>query len=230
MRLLPGEGAPRDFADRSLSESQWEDVLEYLDSLPENLASARIRVVLCLGKGLGMRASEIIHAQAEWLVTRRIGDDDLLVIEIVGKGDKVRRLPVSSEALDAINLYFSLRDLPPVLKADPKTALVASLGIGRKKDPASLTAISRSGLYRALENFFEGAALAAEDKSPADAAKLRAASTHWLRHTFASCALRTMDINVVQNAMGHASIGTTSRYLTPEDAQIAKAMKNMSPI
>lgn len=39
-----------------------------------------------------------------------------------------------------------------------------------------------------------------------------------------------MDINVVQNAMGHASIGTTSRYLTPEDAQIAKAMKNMSPI
>lgn len=230
VRLLPGEGAPRDFADRSLSESQWEDVLEYLDSLPENLASARIRVVLCLGKGLGMRASEIIHAQAGWLVTRRIGDDDLLVIEIVGKGDKVRRLPVSSEALDAINLYFSLRDLPPVLKADPKTALVASLGIGRKKDPASLTAISRSGLYRALENFFEGAALAAEDKSPADAAKLRAASTHWLRHTFASCALRTMDINVVQNAMGHASIGTTSRYLTPEDAQIAKAMKNMSPI
>lgn len=98
VRLLPGEGAPRDFADRSLSESQWEDVLEYLDSLPENLASARIRVVLCLGKGLGMRASEIIHAQAGWLVTRRIGDDDLLVIEIVGKGDKVRRLPVSSEA------------------------------------------------------------------------------------------------------------------------------------
>ena len=54
VRLLPGEGAPRDFADRSLSESQWEDVLEYLDSLPENLASARIRVVLCLGKGLAI--------------------------------------------------------------------------------------------------------------------------------------------------------------------------------
>lgn len=32
-----------------------------------------------------------------------------------------------------------------------------------------------------------------------------------------------MDINIVQNAMGHASIGTTSRYLTPEESQIAQA-------
>ena len=39
-----------------------------------------------------------------------------------------------------------------------------------------------------------------------------------------------MDLNVVQNAMGHASIGTTSRYLTPEEAQIAKAMKKMAPL
>ena len=66
--------------------------------------------------------------------------------------------------------------------------------------------------------------------SAADAAKLRAGSTHWLRHTFATTALKEMDINIVQNAMGHASIGTTSRYLTPEEAQIAKAMKKMAPL
>ena len=58
-------------------------------------------------------------------------------------------------------------------------------------------------------------------------AKLRAGSTHWLRHTFATNALKTMDINLVQNAMGHASIGTTSRYLTPEESQIAQAMKKL---
>ena len=39
-----------------------------------------------------------------------------------------------------------------------------------------------------------------------------------------------MDINIVQNAMGHASIGTTSRYLTPEESQIAQAMKRMKPL
>ena len=59
---------------------------------------------------------------------------------------------------------------------------------------------------------------------------MRASSTHWLRHTFATTALKQMDINVVQNAMGHASIGTTSRYLTPEEAQIARAMKKMQSL
>ena len=90
--------------------------------------------------------------------------------------------------------------------------------------------ISRSGLYRVLTEFFEAAALAVESKSEADAAKLRASSTHWLRHTFATTALKAMDINIVQNAMGHASIGTTSRYLTPEESQIAQAMKRMKPL
>ncbi len=230
VRFLPGEGAPRDFADRSLTESQWEDVLDYLESLPATLSAARIRVVLALGKGLGMRASEMITARAGWIVQRRIGDEDMIVIEIVGKGDKVRRLPLANETLEAINAYFAMRELPPVLQCDPKVSLLANLGIGRRANAGTLTAVSRSGLYHALVTFFEGAASVAEDRSPADAAKLRAASTHWLRHTFASTALRNMDLNVVQNAMGHASIGTTSRYLTPEEAQIAKAMKQMSPL
>ena len=230
VHFLRGEGAPRDFADRSLTESQWADVLDYLESMPPTLSSARIRVILALGKGLGMRASEMITARAGWIVQRRIGDEDMIVIEIVGKGDKVRRLPLAAETLEAVNAYFALRNLPPVLQCDPNVSLIANLGIGRRADPSSPTAVSRSGLYHALVTFFEGAAGIAEERSPADAAKLRAASTHWLRHTFAATALRNMDLNVVQNAMGHASIGTTSRYLTPEEAQIAKAMKKMAPL
>ena len=81
-----------------------------------------------------------------------------------------------------------------------------------------------------LCDFFERAALEVEEISASDAAKLRAGSTHWLRHTFATTALKAMDINLVQNAMGHASIGTTSRYLTPEESQIAQAMKKIEPL
>ena len=81
-----------------------------------------------------------------------------------------------------------------------------------------------------LCDFFEAAALEVEERSASDAAKLRAGSTHWLRHTFATNALKAMDINLVQNAMGHASIGTTSRYLTPEESQIAQAMKKLKPL
>lgn len=229
VRYLPGEGAPKAFADRSLTPRQWEAVLDHLDKMPEGEAKLRIRIVLALGKGLGMRASEMIHARADWIAVRRIGDEDLTVMEIVGKGDKVRRLPLCQETLDDINAYFACRGLAPVSSADPVTPLLA--GIRRRSNEASHPCgISRSGLYRVLCDFFESAANAVEERSAADAAKLRAGSTHWLRHTFATNALKAMDINLVQNAMGHASIGTTSRYLTPEESQIAQAMKKLKPL
>jgi len=223
--LLSGEGAPKAFADRSLTPRQWQGVLAHLAGLPENLAKARLRVILCLGKGLGMRASEMIEAKAGWIVERRIGDAMLTVIEIVGKGDKVRCLPLSTEILEAINTYFLAREGIPLQAAPKEMPLL--LNLSRSKKPQGL---SRSGLYKTLTEFFEGVAIELEGKSRADAEKLRASSTHWLRHTFAMSALKAMDINLVQNAMGHASIGTTSRYLAPEEAAVAEAMKQLKTL
>ena len=224
IRLLPGEGAPKDFADRSLSSRQWEEITEHLEAMPDGAAKARLRVILSLGKGLGMRASEIISAKTGWITTRRIGDTDLCVIEIIGKGDKVRRLPVPEQTEDAVNRYLATRNLPAHSLCPSETPILTSLG---KRKTAGL---SRSGLYKTLCEFFESVALAVEVKRPSDAEKLRAGSTHWLRHTFAVTALKTMDINLVQTAMGHASIGTTSRYLAPEEAALAEAMKKVKPL
>ena len=63
-----------------------------------------------------------------------------------------------------------------------------------------------------------------------DAAKLRAASTHWLRHTFAVTALSKISVNVVQHAMGHASVATTGRYLAPEDETLSQAMDQLKAL
>lgn len=227
VRLLAGEGAPQAFADRSLTTRQWDEILAALDALPENLMKLRLRVILFLGKSLGMRASEMINAKTGWIVERRIGDEEITVIEIVGKGDKIRRLPLSEDATRAINRYLANRGFESYTKAPPTTPLLASLGGNKRSEGGG---ISRSGLYKALTAFFSKVASDVEEKNPADAEKLRAGSTHWLRHTFAMTALRTMDINIVQSAMGHASIGTTSRYLAPEEAEVARAMKKMKPL
>ncbi len=227
IRLLSGEGAPKAFADRSLSSRQWDEILEHLEAMPESIAKSRMRVILHLGKGLGMRASEMIQARTGWIAERRIGDEEIPVIEIVGKGDKVRRLPLSKEAIAAINRYLARRGLQNVFQCASNTPLLVSLGGNKKTATGNL---SRSGLYKALTSFFSEVALTVEKKSPADAEKLRASSTHWLRHTFAMSALKSMDINIVQTAMGHASIGTTSRYLAPEEAELARAMKKMKPL
>ena len=153
------------------------------------------------------------------------------MIEVVGKGDKIRRLPLQPEQLAIINHYLSLRGLSHIGLADPDTPLLSSLGRGRKTElkqgQAKRTALSRSGLYRTLDEFLEEVALHVEAERPLDAAKFRASSTHWLRHTFATTALKEMPVNVVQNAMGHASVGTTSRYLTPEESEVARAMRKL---
>jgi site-specific recombinase XerD len=221
--LLPGEGKPKEFADRSLSKDQWNEVLVYLDSLPDSLQKARLEVILLLGKGLGMRASEMLNARSSWIDYKNLGGQNVAMISIVGKGDKERALPLQDEQIDRINRYLALRKKP--LIGDPDgadTPLLASLRKKKNTDPEML---SRSGLYVILANFLEDVAVSIQNERPLDASKLRTSSTHWLRHTFAVTSLEVMPVNVVQNALGHASVGTTSRYIMPDQKEILEAMK-----
>lgn len=228
---LEGEGAPKAFADRSFTEEQWAHVMDCFEAEEDNEAHARLAVILMLGKGLGLRASEMLAAQTGWIAERRIDNDLITVIEVLGKGDKVRRLPLQPDELGLINHYLKLRDLAPVGITDSSTPILSSLRRGRKAQmapgKARASSLSRSGLYRTLSAFFEKCAKAIEETRPLEAEKFRSSSTHWLRHTFATSALKSMPVNIVQNAMGHASVGTTSRYLTPEESEVARAMRRM---
>ena len=87
---------------------------------------------------------------------------------------------------------------------------------------------SATGLYEAIKAFL---AQAADSLQGIDAQQLRKASTHWLRHSHGSHALQGREgqspvpIQVVQNNLGHASVGTTSMYLTTERDERMKAMR-----
>ncbi|RYH48715.1 MAG: site-specific integrase, partial [Alcaligenaceae bacterium] len=87
---------------------------------------------------------------------------------------------------------------------------------------------SASGLSRAIKAFL---AQAADNLERVDAQQLRKASTHWLRHAHASHALQgragqsPVPIQVVQNNLGHASVGTTSMYLAIEKEGRLAAMR-----
>lgn len=221
--LLKGEGAPQAFADRSLTDMQWREIADRIELLPEGLPRERMRLILMLGKSLGLRASEMLEARASWIVERRVGFSVRPAIEVLGKGSKVRRLPLNAEQRDIIESAFRARGLPGYAGCDPETPLLVNLGRGRNPHGP----MSRSGLYRVLEAFFDRVADEIALERPGDAAKLRAASTHWLRHTFAVTALTKTSVNVVQAAMGHASVATTGRYLAPEEEEMSKALESI---
>ena len=73
---------------------------------------SRLETILMMGKGLGMRASEMLSSTAGWITQRRIGNESVTIIEVIGKGDKVRRLPLQQEHLDAFNAYLKIRGFP----------------------------------------------------------------------------------------------------------------------
>ncbi len=110
---------------------------------------------------------------------------------------------------------------PDVLaESQAGVAILARFGVNG--DAQDWTA---SGVAQSIKAFMEGCAAEA---SPEDRVRLKKASTHWLRHTHGSHALNgrpgrmnAVPIQVVQNNLGHASIGTTSGYLTTErDARL----------
>ena len=224
--LLKGEGAPQAFADRSLTDEQWQEIVSHIHLLPEGWPRERMKLILMMGKSLGMRASEMVEAKASWLVERRLGRGTRLAIEVVGKGAKVRRLPLNSEQIHIIEGALAARGFPSIEQTPPDEPLLINLGRGRNAN-ASLT---RAGLYGALAKFFDTVANDIAIERPMDAAKLRAASTHWLRHTFAVTALSKMSVNVVQHAMGHASVATTGRYLAPEEETLTEAMDQLKAL
>lgn len=224
--LLKGEGAPQAFADRSLTDEQWAEIVSRIDDLPEGWPRERMKLILMMGKSLGMRASEMLDARTGWIVERRVGFKVRAAIEIVGKGAKVRRLPLNDEQRTIIDDALRARGIAGVAGSDPETPLLVNLGRGRNAHGP----MTRSGLYVVLTKFLEEVALDVASERPMDAAKLRASSTHWLRHTFAVNALTEMSVNVVQAAMGHASVATTGRYLSPEEEAMSEAMEKMKAL
>ena len=77
-----------------------------------------------------------------------------------------------------------------------------------------------------MKGFFtESASILAHTDAPG-AARLRQASTHWLRHTHGSHALAAgTPIEVVQANLGHASLATTTLYVTAEKKRRHRAMQ-----
>ena len=246
--VLNAYSAAIDIRDRTLSPSQWQSVLDYA-ALPDDLARERLRFILMFAYGTGLRASELVTA-ATGALRHYVGEDDEPYDQLVvrGKGRRIRTVPMPLPVMSALSAYLVKRGLDPnpyavsrytrligLLRAkkvsqaekNKQTALLeAGLGLNASVPPDKLEpGLSADGLYRLLKDCFAGVAVMLKDAGkPDDARKLAAASTHWLRHTCGSHAVAAgVSIDTVRENFGHASVNTTTLYLTqPIDARFAQ--------
>lgn len=134
-------------------------------------------------------------------------------LDITGKGDKTRPIPVTSELLVELTRYRRENSLPPLPTTSESTPLL--LPIGGKKRP-----LTRSGVHLIVKEVFKRAASRIRERGSEfehQAALADEASAHWLRHTAGSRMANAMDLRHVRDNLGHSSISTTSHYLHSED-------------
>jgi site-specific recombinase XerD len=171
---------------------------------------ARDRFLLVAYAHTGARLNEIVGATMGSIYTE---GNDRWWLDVVGKGNKPRRLPVPPDMLDAFRAYRDAFGLPPHTSRADRTPLVLS---SRSR---TLVRITDEAAAEAIKAIFADAATVAARRGDADtAATLRQASAHWLRHSMlTNHANNGVQLKTLQDTAGHANIATTAAYLHKTD-------------
>ncbi|XAH26134.1 tyrosine-type recombinase/integrase [Xylophilus sp. GW821-FHT01B05] len=208
-RGRPAKSLRQAAAERYLEQPLWQFVLDFIEQLPCDTLRGqqrqeRARWVFRLLHGAGLRAAEAAQAQAGDLVQRR----GRWWLRVTGKGGVEGDVPVSDELMSAFASYRSFHRLPPLPAPGERTPLIMSLA------GASQRCLTPTAIYLIVKDVLLPASQALQATDPAGAAKLRSASTHWIRHTAATHqADAGTDLRFIQKNLRHASLETTAIYL-----------------
>jgi len=153
---------------------------------PETPESLCDQAILELAYASGLRLSELKNLRLEQLHL------DASFINVIGKGNKERVVPVGKKAVAALERYFSPAGRPKLVT--PKSP--GNVFLTKRGGPfASVT------LWLRIKNRVRRAGIE------------RNVTPHMLRHSFATHLLEHgADLRVIQELLGHASIGTTEIY------------------
>ena len=168
---------------KSLSNSEIEKLLRPEQPVtPQTLCDDAI---LELAYASGLRRSELCGLRLEQLHL------EAGFLNIIGKGNKERVVPVGGKAILALNRYLTLGRPKLVKPRSPANVFLTQRG----------TAFAAFTLWARIKRRVRRADVA------------RNITPHMLRHSFATHLLEHgADLRVIQELLGHATISTTERY------------------
>lgn len=191
--------------DASLPKFLYEYQVEALMGAPDTQTPVGLRdlAILEILYGSGLRVSE--------LVGLRPGDIDLSygTIQVLGKGNKERIVPIGSYGIRAIKEYLA-SGLGFFLKAGGSGEWLFYGVRGGRLDPRTLRLV--------LDRYVE------------EISKTLHISPHTLRHSFATHLLEHgSDLRVVQGFLGHETLSTTQIYTHISRTQLKKIYDGAHP-
>jgi integrase/recombinase XerD len=185
---------------KALSNDEIEKLLR-----PEELAtpdSLCDQAILELAYASGLRLSELKNLRLEQLHL------DAGFINVIGKGNKERVVPVGKTAVAALNRFIEAGRPKLVTPKSP-----ANVFLNKRGRPfASVT------LWLHIKNRVKRAGLG------------RNITPHMLRHSFATHLLEHgADLRVIQELLGHANIGTTEIYTHVAGSRLREVHRKFHP-
>lgn len=189
---------------RPLQRSEIDQLFD--ESTPQNALELRDRLVVELLYGSGLRVAELCGLQE--------GDLNLKnqTIEVIGKGSKIRTIPITAYACDLLELW-----IPTGSKAfddgyTPSGRSSSGLLVNRRGN-----GLGRSDVRRILHRLLRLKGMT--ERSP-----------HALRHTYATHLLDGgADLRAVQELLGHADLTTTQIYTHVSREQLREMHRKHHP-
>jgi integrase/recombinase XerD len=152
---------------------------------PETTEGICDQAILELAYASGLRLSELKNLRLEQLHT------DAGFINVIGKGNKERVVPVGRKAVTALNRYLEVARPKLVTPKSPGTVFLTRRG----------TPFAAVTLWLRIKNRVRRTGVE------------RNITPHMLRHSFATHLLEHgADLRVIQELLGHANISTTEIY------------------
>ncbi|GAB6846980.1 tyrosine recombinase XerC [Paraburkholderia kururiensis] len=178
---------------------------------PGTAEGLRDHAMLELFYSSGLRLAELVgldvtyakadgHESAGWLKL------DAAEVEVLGKGNRRRVVPVGRKALDALNAWLAVRH--EFVRADPQPLFLSVRG-NRMSPNVVRERVKRAAIAAGV---------------PANV------HPHVLRHSFATHVLQSSgDLRAVQELLGHASITATQVYTSLDFQHLARVYDQAHP-
>ena len=160
------------------------------------------QAILELAYASGLRVSELCRVRLEQLQL------DAGFINVIGKGNKERVVPVGRQAGAALRRYLGAGRPELVSPKSPGTVFLTRRG----------TAFARETLWLRIKRRVKQAGIG------------RNVTPHMLRHSFATHLLEHgADLRVIQELLGHASINTTEVYTHTTGQRLREVHRKFHP-
>ncbi len=185
---------------KALSQDEIEKLLKpEAPAVPENLCD---QALLELAYASGLRLSELRNLRLEQLHL------DAGFINVIGKGNKERVVPVGKKAVLALQRYLEVGRSHLVTPKSPANVFLTKRG----------TPFAAVTLWLRIKQRVRRAGVE------------RNITPHMLRHSFATHLLeRGADLRVIQEMLGHANIGTTEIYTHVAGSRLREIHRKFHP-